>query len=90
MDIAGIEWQVVSVLVTLVSFIAIFVGCAWRFGSMITKLETLIENLSHTIDRIEQDRKEDKEQILARIEDHDKRLMTVEKDIVKLGDKYDR
>ena len=50
---SGIEWQVVSVIVTLVSFIAIFVGCAWKFGSMITKLETLIENLSNTIEKME-------------------------------------
>lgn len=79
------EWEVMGVIITLVSFIAIFVGCAWKFGSMITKLETLIENLSQTIERIEQEQKEDKQQILTRIEDHDNRLRQVEKEIIKLG-----
>lgn len=81
------EWQVVGVIITLVSFIAVFVGCAWKFGSMITKLETLIENLTHTIDRIEAEQKEDKQQILARIEDHDSRLRQVEKEIIRIGEK---
>lgn len=83
------EWEVVTLLITLVSFIAIFVGCAWKFASMITKLETLIENLSVTIDRIEEEQKEDKQQILARIEDHDSRLRQVEKEIVRIGEKHD-
>lgn len=83
------EWEVVSVLVTLVSFIAIFVGSAWKFSSMITKLETLIENLSQTIDRIEVEQKEDKQQILTRIEDHDERLRQVEKELVRIGDKHE-
>lgn len=82
------EWEVTGVIITLVSFIAIFVGCAWKFGSMITKLETLIENLTHTIDRIEAEQKEDKQQILARIEDHDSRLRQVEKEIIRIGDKH--
>ena len=82
------EWEVVTLLITLVSFIGIFVGCAWKFSSMITKLETLIENLSHTINRLENEQKEDKEQILQKIEDHDKRLRDVEKEIFKLeGDR---
>lgn len=82
---SGIEWQVVSVIVTLVSFIAIFVGCAWKFGSMITKLETLIQNLSNTIEKMEAEQEKDKLQILQRIEEHDKRLGHVEKEIIKLG-----
>lgn len=83
------EWEVVTLIITLVSFIAIFVGCAWKFASMITKLETLIENLSHTIDRLETEQKEDKKQILARIEDHDSRLRQVEKEIIRIGDNHD-
>lgn len=85
----GYEWQIITVLVTLVSFIAIFVGCAWKFASMITKLETLIENLSQTIDRIETEQKEDKNEILTRINDHDKRLSTVEKEIIRIGEKHE-
>lgn len=81
------EWQVVGVIITLVSFITVFVGCAWKFAAMITKLETLIENLTHTIDRIEAEQKEDKQQILARIEDHDSRLRQVEKEIIRIGEK---
>lgn len=82
------EWEVVGVLITLVSFVAIFVGSAWKFGSMITKLETLIENLSQTIDRIEMEQKEDKQVILNRIDDHDMRLRQVEKEIIRIGDKH--
>ena len=82
---SGIEWQIVTVIVTLVSFIAIFVGCAWKFGSMITKLETLIQNLSNTITKMEADQEKDKQQILAEIHDHDMRLRSVEKEIIKLG-----
>lgn len=78
------EWEVVGVIITLVSFITIFVGCAWKFASMITKLETLIENLSETIDRIEEDQKNDKKEIIEKIENHDARLSQVEKDVVKL------
>ena len=80
------EWEVVSLIITLVSFIAIFVGCAWKFASMITKLETLIENLSQTIIRIETEQKEDKQQILNRIEEHDTRLRQVEKELVRIGE----
>lgn len=84
------EWEVVTLLITLVSFIAIFVGCAWKFASMITKLETLIENLSQTIHRLENEQERDKMQILEKIEDHDKRLRQVEKEIFKLGGKNER
>lgn len=83
------EWEVVTLLITLVSFIAIFVGCAWKFATMITKLETLIENLSQTIARIEADQERDKAQILDKIEDHDKRLRQVEKEIFKLGGEHE-
>ena len=79
------EWSVVTTAITLVSFIGIFVGCAWKFASMITKLETLIESLSQTIDRLENEQKEDKQQILEKIEDHDLRLRHVENEISKLG-----
>ena len=83
------EWGVVSVLVTLVSFIAVFTGVAWKFASILTKLETLIENLTKTIARIEAEQKEDKLQIMEKIEDHDLRLRQVEKEIIRIGDKYD-
>ncbi len=82
------EWEVVTLIITLVSFIGVFVGCAWKFASMITKLETLIENLSQTIDRIEVEQKEDKNEILTKINDHDKRLSTVEKEIIRIGEKH--
>ena len=81
------EWEVVTILITLVSFISIFVGCAWKFSGMITKLETLIQNLSETIDRIETEQKQDKEQILTKIEDHDVRIREVECEIVRIGGK---
>lgn len=84
---SGFEWQVVTILVTLVSFIAIFVGCAWKFGSMITKLETLIQNLSNTIEKMEEDQERDKQQILSEIHDHDLRLRSVEQQIIKLEEK---
>ena len=80
----GIEWQVVTVLVTLVSFIAIFVGCAWKFGSMITKLETLIENLSKTIDRIEDEQIKQAEKIEQRLDEHSERIRRVENSIIRL------
>ena len=83
------EWEVVTLLITLVSFIGVFVGCAWKFASMITKLETLIDSLSQTIDRIEADQKEDKQQILKKIDEHDIRLQQVEKEIVRIGDKHE-
>ena len=83
------EWETITMLITLVSFIAIFVGCAWKFASMITKLETLINSLSQTIDRIETEQKEDKQQILTRIENHDERLRQVEKEIIRIGEKYE-
>ena len=83
------EWEVVTLIITLVSFIAIFVGCAWKFASMITKLETLIDNLSQTIERIESEQERDKQQILNKIEDHDLRLRQVEKEIIRIGDKND-
>ena len=76
-------------LSVIVPFIAIFAGIAWRFGSMISELKTLIVNLSGTIERLETEQKEDKQQILSRIEDHDLRLRQVEKEIVKLGNKND-
>ena len=81
------EWDIVLALSVIVPFIAIFAGIAWRFGSMITELKTMIENLSHTIDRIENEQKEDSKMIMTRIEDHDLRLRQVEKEIIKLGEK---
>lgn len=80
------QWDIVVTLTVIVPFIVIFASIAWRFGSMISELKTMIENLTDTIKRLETEQKEDKQQILNRIEEHDTRLRQVEKELVRIGE----
>lgn len=81
------EWDVFLVVGSVVSFVAVFAGVAWKFGAMITKLQGLIENLAKTIERIEEDQKSEHMEIMGRLDDHDIRIRQTELTITELTSK---
>lgn len=83
------EWDVFIVVGSIVSFVTVFAGVAWKFGSMISKLEGLIVSLSETVNRIEEDQKLNKHEISERLEDHEIRIRQTEITLASRGGKSD-
>lgn len=78
------EWSVFLIIAALVSFVGVFVGMAWKFGSLISTLESMIKEASHTIKTLAEDEKADKAEIMAKFDVQDQKIVLIEKDIIRI------
>ena len=78
------EWSVFLIIAALVSFVGVFVGMAWKFGSLISTLESMIKEASQTIKRLADDEKADKAEIMAKFDVQEQKIVLIEKDIIRL------
>lgn len=78
------EWDVIIVLCTVIPIIAVFGGIAWKFGSMLTELKGMIENVSMVVDIIKKDHEENNREMTKRLDDHELRIRETEITLSKL------
>lgn len=72
------SWEIVLGIITLVGFVGTFVGGAWRISNTLATLNTTIHTLRETLDEFRKDNKSSHNDLYNKIEDHEKRITTLE------------
>lgn len=78
------EWDVIIVLCTVIPIIGVFGGVAWKFGSMLTELKGMINNVTVVVEIIKADHEETNKQINQKLNDHEIRIRETEITLSKL------
>ena len=72
------SWEIVVGISVLVGLVATFVGAAWKLASSIAELNVAITNLQNSFSEMREDSKTSHTKIYNKLDDHERRITTVE------------
>lgn len=71
-------WEIVVGIIALVGLIGTFVGAAWKVSNTLATLNATINSLQKTLDEFRNDNKASHGEIYNKLNDHDRRLASLE------------
>lgn len=71
-------WEIAIGIFALASFVATFVGAAWKISKVLSTLEVTINMLKQTLEQLQKDSKKEHGELFEKIDDHEQRITKLE------------